>query len=206
MRLGLFGGTFDPVHVGHLAIAEAARSHLGLDRVVFIPAGQPPHKDPADVSAAADRLAMVRAAIADNPGFAVSDLEIRRPGRSFAVDTLAAFASAEPEAERHWLLGSDSVTELHTWHDPARLFDLTTFVGLARPGWSREDVDRWLAEQPPDRRPRLLFVEVPLLDISSSALRRRIARGESVRYLVPDGVRQYIAARGLYREGGTAGA
>lgn len=201
MRLGLFGGTFDPVHLGHLAIAEVARGHLGLDRVVFIPAGVPPHKDPVGVSPAHHRLAMVRGATADNPGFAVSDLELRRSGPSFAADTIEAFAAQAPSAELFWLLGTDSVTELHTWRDPPRLFALATFVGLARPGWSRADVDRWFDAQPPGVRPRLEFVEVPLLDIASSALRARMARGDSVRYLVPDAALAYIAAHGLYRTG-----
>ena len=190
------------MHLGHLAIAEAARVRLALDRVVFIPAGRPPHKEPAGVSPAADRLAMVCAAIADNPAFACSDLEVRRPGPSYAADTLEAFRAEVPQAELFWLLGSDSVTELHTWHDPGRLYRLATFVGLARPGWSRGDVDRWLARQPPHLRPRLELVEVPLLDISSSALRAKLAQGDSARYLVPDPVLAYVRAHGLYRGGG----
>ncbi len=194
------------MHLGHLAIAEEARVRLRLDEVVFIPAGRPPHKDPRGVSPAVHRLAMVRAAIADNPAFTCSDVEVRRPGPSYAADTLEAFRARHPEAELFWLLGSDSVTELHTWHDPVRLYRLATFVGLARPGWSRREVDRWLADQPPDLRPRLEFVEIPLLDISSSALRAALAAGGSVRYLAPDAVLAYAHAHGLYRGGGASDA
>jgi nicotinate-nucleotide adenylyltransferase len=205
MRLGLFGGTFDPVHLAHLAIAETARERLGLDRVVFIPAGAPPHKAGQAVSPAADRLEMVRAAVADNPSFACSDVELLRPGPSYAADTLGAFAQAHPGAELFWLLGSDSVTELHTWRAPDRLFRLATFVGLARPGWPEAQVRAWLAAQPPGMRPRLEFVDVPLLEISASEVRRRAAAGESVRYLVPDPVRAYLLAHGLYRPEGSGG-
>ena len=206
MRVGLLGGTFDPIHLGHLVIAEEARLRLGLDLVLFIPAGQPPHKREEGVSPAADRLEMVRAAIGDHPGFSCSEVELLRPGASYTVDTLAALQAQYPQASLFWLLGTDSVTELHTWHDPERLYRLATFVGLARPGWSRREVDRWLADQPPDLRPRLEFVEIPLLDISSSALRAALAAGGSVRYLAPDAVLAYAHAHGLYRGGGASDA
>ncbi len=201
MRVGLLGGTFDPIHLGHLVIAEEARLRLGLDLVLFIPAGQPPHKREEGVSPAADRLEMVRAAIGDHPGFSCSEVELLRPGASYTVDTLAALQAQYPQASLFWLLGTDSVTELHTWHDPERLYRLATFVGLLRPGWPRQAVERWLAERPVQARPQLELLEVPLLDISSRDLRRRAQAGEPLRYLVPETVRAYIRRRGLYVAG-----
>ncbi len=198
MRLGIFGGTFDPIHLGHLAIAEEARVRLGLDCVVFVPTGVSPHKAGEGVTAAADRLEMVRRATAGNPGFAVDDLETRRTGPSHTVDTLAAFTVRYPQADLLYLLGSDSLVELDTWHDPPRLFGLATFVALIRPGWPAERIAAWLAGHAPENRPRVLTLRVPGLEIASRDLRRRVGAGESVRYLVPDAVREWIAQRGLY--------
>jgi nicotinate-nucleotide adenylyltransferase len=204
VRLGVFGGTFDPPHLGHLAVAEEARAVLGLERVLFIPAAVPPHKQAADVSAAAVRLELVRAAVAGNPGFAVSDLELRRGGPSFTADTLERIQREHGGAELFCLVGSDSAVQLDTWHDPPRLYRLATFVAMVRPGWPRERLDEWLDRQPAGLRPRLLALEVPALDIAASDLRRRMREGRPIRYLVPDAVRAVIDARGLYREGGGA--
>lgn len=206
MRLGIFGGTFDPIHVGHLAIAEEARVRLGLERVVFVPAAVPPHKAGWEVAPVADRLEMVRRATAGNPGFEVDDLETRRSGPSFTADTLEAFARREPGAELLYLLGSDSVLDLDGWHDPPRLFRLATFVALVRPGWPAERIEAWRARHPADGRPRLLTLQVPGLEIASRDLRRRVAAGEPIRYLVPDAVRDWIAHRGLYVRAETGGA
>lgn len=209
MRLGIFGGTFDPIHLGHLAIAEAARVDLDLAQVIFVPAGAPPHKADWPVSPAADRLEMVRLAIADNPGFVVDDLELRRAGPSFTADTLQVIAARDPGAELFYLLGSDSVLELNTWHDPPRLFAAATLVALVRPGWPPERIREWLAAQPAAHRVRLVTLEVPGLDIAARDLRRRVATGDSIRYLVPEGVRAWILARRLYTAepaGGASGA
>lgn len=197
-RLGIFGGTFDPIHLGHLAIAEEARVRLGLRRVLFVPAASPPHKGGEAVAGAADRLAMVREAVAGNPAFAADDLELRRPGPSYTVDTVEQLAALHPGAELFYLLGSDSVVQLHTWHCPRRLYALTTLVALLRPGWPARDIQTWLADQPADARPRLITLEVPGLDIASRELRRRVASGLSIRYLVAEGVRGWIERRGLY--------
>jgi nicotinate-nucleotide adenylyltransferase len=198
VRTGIFGGTFDPIHVGHLAAAEVARAELGLARVVFVPAARPPHKD-AVVAPAEDRLAMVRLAVADNPAFEVSDAEVRRPGPSFTVDTLRTLAGEQPSQELFYLLGSDSLLDLPTWHDPEGLCRLATFAVLLRPGWPRARLEAWHAAQPPGRRPRMVVVEVPALDVASRDLRRRLALGRTVRYLLPEAVRTYALERGLYR-------
>lgn len=205
MRLGIFGGTFDPIHLGHLAIAEEARVALDLASVVFVPAGVPPHKLGVAITTAADRLEMVRRAIADNPGFAVDESELRRSGISYTVDTLEIFSSRHPQAELFYLLGSDSVVELETWHDPARLFALATFVALVRPGWPAERIDAWMAAQPSSARPRLLTLRVPGLDVASRELRLRVATGLPIRYLVPGSVCEWIAQRRLYSSEGSQG-
>lgn len=201
VRLGVFGGTFDPIHLGHLVIAEEARLRLGLDRVIFVPAAVPPHKSGWELAPVEDRLEMVRLATAGHAGFGVDDLELRRPGPSYTADTLEAFACREPGAELFCLLGSDSVLELDTWHDPPRLFRLATFVALLRPGWPAERIEAWLAGRPAGPCPRLLTVRVPALEIAARDLRRRAADGESLRYLVPEPVRAHIVRRGLYQAG-----
>ena len=201
MRLGVFGGTFDPPHIGHLAIAEQARAQLALDRVLFVPAGHPPHKTPEDVAPPDIRRQMVEAAIGDNAAFAVCDFELRRSGPSFTADTLAALRAAHPADELVCLIGSDSAVQLHTWHDPPRLYGLATFAVLMRPGWPREALDAWLAAQPAGARPRFHIVDVPLLAIASRDLRASVGAGRSIRYLVPESVLRIIARHGLYREG-----
>ncbi len=201
MRLGVFGGSFDPPHLGHLSVAEQAREALELDLVLFVPAPRPPHKPDARLSAVQDRLEMVRAAVAGNPAFAASDAEAGRPGPSFTADTLAAVGRAHPGAELFCLVGSDTAVELHTWHDRRRLFAAATFGVLLRPGWPEERLAAWLEAQPADLRPRFSVVRVPGLDISATAVRGRVAAGRTIRYLVPEPVRALIAARGLYREG-----
>jgi nicotinate-nucleotide adenylyltransferase len=201
VRLALFGGSFDPPHLGHLAVAEAAREALALDRVLFCPAPRPPHKPGVRLGAVEDRLDMLRAAVADNPAFAASDAEARRPGPSYTVDTLSLLAREHPGAELFCLVGSDTAVQLETWHDPPRLFAAATFAVLLRPGWPEERVAAWLRAQPPGLRPRLVIVPVPGLDIRATDVRRRVAAGRSIRYLVPEPVRAIVLARGLYGEG-----
>ena len=206
MRLGVFGGTFDPIHLGHLAVAEEARRRLGLEQVLFLPAGAPPHKGGVAVAPAADRLEMVRLAVAGNPAFVADDREIRRPGPSFTVDTLEELGREHPGAELYYLLGSDSVVELDSWHEPSRLFGLAIFAVLLRPGWSERRVRAWWRAHPAEDRPRLQILGVPGMEVASRDLRRLLAAGEVPRYLLPEEVRGWITTRGLYREGGAAPA
>jgi nicotinate-nucleotide adenylyltransferase len=190
MRLGLLGGSFDPIHFGHLRAAENAREALGLGQVRFIPAGEPPHKPKGGLSAAEDRLAMVRLATASNPAFTVSDLEVRRDGPSYTLHTLLAIA-AEPEGHEIFLIvGSDTLSEMESWREPQRIFGLCTVAVAARPGAR--------AGGPPAGA-RVVTVPGPELPLSATAVRERARGGGSVRYLVPDAVADYIETRRLYR-------
>lgn len=191
-RLGIFGGTFDPPHTGHLALAECAREQLGLDRVLFVPAARPPHKRGAKRSSAAHRVAMTRAAVRGNPAFAVSTIETRRRGPSWTVDTVRALA-AEHAGEELWLLmGADSYAAFGTWREPAEIARHARLAVALRPGTRAPKRPRGVA------RDRVTFLENPELEISSSAVRERARAGRSVRYLVPDAVARHIARHGLY--------
>jgi len=186
-RVGVFGGTFDPPHLGHLALAEWARGRLGLSRVLFVPAGQPPHKRAGSVSAARHRLAMTRLATRGNPAFVVSPLEAEREGPSFTVDTLRELKRRERGARLVLLIGEDSLDEFSTWRDPDAILTLATLAVAERPG-----------PRGRGRRPPCVWLENPRLDISSSTLRRRVRAGHSLRYLVPDAVIAYIRRHRLY--------
>jgi len=186
LRIAIFGGTFDPPHFGHLALAEWARVELALDRVCFVPAGTPPHKRGGATTAARHRLAMTRLAIAGNPSFRVSAVECRREGPSYSIDTVRAFARAHPGAKLHLLMGADMYATFATWREPEAIARAAKLVVALRPGSRRSGGGRvtWLAN--------------PGLDVSSSALRARAARGRSLRYLVPDAVARYLARHRLY--------
>jgi len=203
-RIGLFGGTFDPPHLGHLVLAEWARVRLRLDRVVFMPAGTPPHKLGRRLSPAAHRLAMTRLAVRGNPAFSVSDFEARHAGPSFTVDTLRHLRAREPRARLFLLMGGDSLADFPGWHAPAEIARLATLVVATRPGpattagGSRAHAGRRLPRQASPRA-RVVLLDNPALDISSSALRARARAGRPLRYLVPDAVAVYVARHRLYR-------
>jgi nicotinate-nucleotide adenylyltransferase len=182
-RIGVFGGTFDPVHLGHMAIANAALDELGLDRVYFVPARQSPLKDERPVASELDRLAMLKAAIAGEPRFRVSTLELEREGASYTVDTLEALRS---EGELFLIVGSDAFADFARWRDPDRIRGLAKVVLAARPGAPNAPRDGTV-------------LDLPLMDISSRELRARVARGRSLRYLVPEGALRYIEEHRLYR-------
>ena len=198
---GVFGGTFDPIHLAHLAVAEAALDDLGLADVTFVPAGQPPHKADRVISPAADRVAMVEAAIADNPGFRLSAIEIERDGPSYTVDTLAALAGAgiEPLV---LIISMDSFLGLPTWHQPDRVLSLATLVVAPRDGVEEAPVD-YLERHLPGVAASVVRLAGPHLRLSASEIRRRAAAGRSVRYLVPDAVATYIGDHALYRSHGS---
>ena len=195
--LGVMGGTFDPVHLGHLAVAEEAREVLGLERILFIPAGQPPHKPAGEVSAVEHRIAMVELAIADNPAFELSRVEVDRPGPSYTVDTVERLAA---DGDRLTvILSAETFAELPTWHEPERLFEAARVAVAPRWGYPAPDPG-WLAAAFPGREDRVSYLEGPRLGVSSTALRARVAAGRSIRYLVPAPVAAYIAANNLYLE------
>jgi nicotinate-nucleotide adenylyltransferase len=189
-RVGLFGGTFDPPHAGHLAIAEWAREQLRLDRVLFVPAGTPPHKRGRRRSSARCRVAMTRLAVRGNPAFRVSTLETRRAGPSFTVDTLRALRASFPKARLFLIMGEDSLDDFRTWHEPGAIVALATLAVARRPGRPRT------RRRPPRG---VVWLDNPGLDLSSSVIRARVRAGRSVRYLVPDTVAEHIRRRRLYR-------
>jgi nicotinate-nucleotide adenylyltransferase len=199
--IGIMGGTFDPIHVGHLAVAEEARDTLGLERILFIPAGQPPHKAPGSVSAAADRAAMIRLAIADNPAFELSTLEMDRPGPSYTSDTVdelrrqALAAGREPDLTL--ILSAETFRDLPAWHEPARLLAACRIAVVPREGYPARDPE-WLGLRFPGQADRIDLLEGPRLGLSSTAIRARVSAGRSIRYLVPAAVAGYIADHDLY--------
>lgn len=192
-RLGVFGGTFDPPHVGHLALAEWARVELKLDRVLFVPAGTPPHKASARAGAA-HRVAMTRRAVRGNPAFAVSTIEARRMGPSYTADTIAAIAKAHPGAELFLLMGADMYATFDTWVRPAEIAALATLAVALRPGAKRARGSRFAR-----RGKGVRWLTNPALELSSSAVRELARRRSSLRYLVPDAVARYVTEHRLYR-------
>lgn len=200
-RIGVLGGTFDPIHYGHLVIAEEVLTALDLAEMVFVPAGHPPHKPDQIVTAAADRLAMVELAIASNPRFTLSMVDLDRPGPSYTVDTLRLLRKQwGKEIELYFVIGWDSLEELVTWYDPAGILEqLTYLVAVMRPGHSEIPgyLER-LEARLPGIQQRLLMVSAPQLDISASDLRLRVAEGKPIRYQTPDEVVEYIVQHGLY--------
>ncbi|HEX8862640.1 MAG TPA: nicotinate-nucleotide adenylyltransferase [Actinomycetes bacterium] len=194
-RIGLMGGTFDPIHHGHLVAAEEARWQFDLDTVLFVPTGQPWQK-PVGVSPAEDRYRMTVIATASNPAFEVSRVEIDHPGPTYTVDTLRRLrAELGEDARLFFITGADAVLHILTWKDREEVLALAEFIAATRPGY---DLER-LTERLPLARERLHPMEIPMLAISSTEIRARVARGAPIQYLVPDGVVEYVAKRGLYR-------
>jgi nicotinate-nucleotide adenylyltransferase len=185
--IGLFGGSFDPVHHGHLIVAQVAAERLGLDSLRFLPAREQPFKQGRHGTSPQHRAAMLALAVADAPGFAVDKVELERPGPSYTVDTLEELRRREPQSEFALLLGADAATELPSWHEAKRIPELARVVVFARPG-SRVPTSAFVSQ----------VIEVPAIDISATEVRRRISRGHSIRYWVPDVVAEYIARHRLY--------
>jgi nicotinate-nucleotide adenylyltransferase len=201
--VGIMGGTFDPVHFGHLVAAEEARVRFHLSRVVFVPNGEPPHKKEYPVTPAKHRYEMVLLATASNPDFETSRIEIDRPGPSYAVDTVRAFRrELGPEVGIYFITGADAILEILTWRDPDQLARNCEFIAVTRPGHDIRRLQESLSES---LQARVHILDVPGVDISSTALRRRAASGGSLRYLTPQPVVRYIAATRLYGAPSPAG-
>jgi nicotinate-nucleotide adenylyltransferase len=197
---GVFGGTFDPVHYAHLAVAEAARESLDLRRILFIPAAQPPHKPGKRITAAEDRFAMVELAIRGNAGFEVSRLELDRGGPSYTVETLASLHAEDPGERLALILSAESFAELPSWNEPERILDLADAVVVA-PRFGYEEVDvGFVPRDFPRARASIVFLDGPRIRMSASEVRERASAGRSVRYLVPDAVAAYIGDHGLYQD------
>lgn len=198
MTLGLFGGSFNPPHVAHLAVAEACAEAAGLDAVWWTPTPDPPHKAGAGLAAPEHRLAMARLAAEGNARFAVSDVEFRRPGPHFTVDTLRALRDERPGDAFALVVGGDSLTAFASWREPEAILETARLVVYRRPGSDLAGVPSWVLA-------RATVVDGPGLDLSGTELRARVAAGRSVRYLVPDAVLEYVREHGLYRTGGEGG-
>ena len=199
-RIGVMGGTFDPIHNGHLVAASEVQAWFDLDEVVFVPTGQPYAKAHRAVSPAEHRYLMTVIATASNPRFTVSRVDIDRGGPTYTIDTLHDLAAVYPGARLFFITGADALPEILTWRSPEDMFELAEFVGCTRPGYHMDPAS--LEGMPKDR---VTIVEIPALAISSTDCRERTARGEPVWYLVPDGVVQYISKHRLYRDEPVAG-
>jgi nicotinate-nucleotide adenylyltransferase len=198
LKTGVLGGTFDPVHNGHISVAEEVKAELGLDEVIFIPTGQPWLKVDWEVSAAEHRLQMVHLAIAGKHGFSVSSIEVERPGPSYSVDTISELLGQLGEqSDIFFILGWDSLSQLPMWHRPAKLVELCRLVAVPRPGYSRPDLDS-LDASLPGLSHRVIFLDKPKIDISASNIRSRVAQGLPIGHLVPEPVEEYIKQRRLY--------
>lgn len=204
MRLGVLGGTFDPVHIGHLVMAEEARNLFSLDHIAFIPSARPPHKTQVECSPPMDRLRMVELAIEGNQWMSVSDMEIEREGLSYTVDTLHQLHRIHgPETQLFFITGADSVMEMLTWKEPGELLSESRVIAATRPGYSLDSISEALpVNDSRGVRPaeNVFTMEIPALDISSTDIRRRVADGRSFRYLVPEPVWEYIVDKGIYRK------
>ena len=201
MRTGVFGGTFDPVHLGHLILAEQCREQAKVDQVLFVPAAMPPHKQDQPLTPFGQRVEMLSLAISGHPPFRIEELEKDRPGPSYTVETLTQLQQARPGDDLCFIIGSDSLHDLPLWYQPRRILELTTLLVVARADWPTFSAKELRASlQLGDEFPlRYEVVEAPLITISSREIRRRISEGRSVRYMIPRAVEAYIKDKGLYQ-------
>jgi nicotinate-nucleotide adenylyltransferase len=198
-RMGILGGTFNPIHLGHLLVAQDALEQLGLDCVKFIPSATPPHKTPEALASGRDRMHMIHLAIAGNKRFEGDDIEIKRGGKSYSVDTLTELTRRDPRSDFYFIIGADSLRELHLWREVQRLVQLCTFVTVPRPGFKAAPVVDPRLDAPTRRCLRQNVLRGHACDISSRDIRARVAKGQSIRYLVPDAVYECIRRRRLYQ-------
>jgi len=191
-KVGLFGGTFDPLHYGHLISAQFVLENMGLDKIVFMPAGNPPHKRKDGISPCEVRFEMVKLGIAGNKNFTVSDIESNSDFASYTVDSLRKMKKSYPASDLHLLIGSDQAMALSTWKDPEKIFGLCKVVVMARPGYDPAEIEeRW--------GKKILLIRIPLIEISASGIRARVSKGGSIDYLVPGKVVSYIKRHRLYQ-------
>ncbi|MEX1031134.1 MAG: nicotinate-nucleotide adenylyltransferase [Paenibacillaceae bacterium] len=193
MNIGIMGGTFDPLHLGHLLVAEQAREQMSLNEVWFMPSNQSPHKDIQPKADPLHRLEMVRLAIADHPKFKLCELEFERGGTSYSVETAYILKERYPQHQFHWIIGADMVQYLPQWFKIQEMISLVSFIGLDRPGYEdvRRDLPDWLSKS-------LAMIKMVQFDISSTEIRNRIANGQSVRYMLTEPIRSYIQENQLY--------
>ncbi|HMP88785.1 MAG TPA: nicotinate-nucleotide adenylyltransferase [Kiritimatiellia bacterium] len=202
LKIGIFGGSFNPIHLGHLIMAQDAGEAYSLDRIIFVPAAIAPHKLTQTLVTPSHRLDMIRLALGDRSEWEVSDEEIRRGGVSYTIDTVQHFIAVYPEADIYFIIGGDTLPELHTWKDINDLLALCKFITMVRPGFDPESLHRQSLRLPPGHVEALISrVTVGhVIDLSSTEIRVRVAKNESIRYLVPDSVERYIREHQLYRK------
>lgn len=197
--LGIFGGTFDPIHYGHLLAAEWAREFWDLEEIIFIPSARPPHKDLGGVSDSRHRYRMVELAIEGNPGFSASAIELERAGYSYTVDTIAHYNQVKPGADIYFIIGVDALQLMYTWKSPEQLLKLCRLIAVTRPGYQLDQSDACFQSAPSALWERLTLLPIPGLEISSSDIRQRVMEGKSIRYLVPPAIEEYIRQNELYK-------
>lgn len=192
MKIGCFGGTFDPVHLGHLIIAEVLTEAANLNKILFIPAGQPPHKPNLPITPTYHRQCMLELAVGGNPYFELSLLEIEKSGKSYTVETLQNLKNTYSDAQLFWIIGMDNLVDLPNWREPEQVLALCTLLVVPRPGFSLDQAESYF-------RDRVKVVKTPLIEIASRDIRQRVKAEKSIRYLVPEKVETYIREHGLYR-------
>jgi nicotinate-nucleotide adenylyltransferase len=203
MKIGILGGTFNPIHIGHLTIAEHACDELGLNRLLIIPAAIPPHKQGEKIVEAGHRLEMVKLATRDNQKFEISDIELKRQGVSYSVETLRIIqAKVKVLSEYYLIVGSDMVGDLDTWKEIDKLIEMCTFVVAVRPGFKKKNWKQMGVNLPESIRDKVLqhTLENPMVEVSSTDIRRRVREGKSIRHMVPKAVEEYIIRQGLYKD------
>jgi nicotinate-nucleotide adenylyltransferase len=198
-KIGIFGGSFNPIHIGHLIAAQETLDAMKLDKVIFIPAGNPPHKSQRNLAAAEDRYDMVKLAIQNNPGFEISSMEMERSGKTYSFDTLKELKEQCKDIDMHFIIGFDTLKELHTWRNIQGIFDIVSFVVVNR-GNEALEIKQWIEDRVRTYGGTIEYVPIPDIEISSTDIRHRIQDGRSIKYLVPDTVEQYIKSRGLYMD------
>lgn len=199
-KIGVMGGTFNPVHAGHLMLAEWAREAAGLDQIIFMPAGHPYMKDTRRLLDGKERLHMVALAVEDNPAFTASGMEISREGYTYTCDTVEQLKKEHPDAEIYFIMGADCLYTIENWRDPERIFRACHVIAAARNGASLDAMEQKCRELTDRFHAEILLLQFPALEISSTDIRKRVSNGHSIRYLVPEKVREYIIKNRLYRE------
>ncbi|MDD4238093.1 MAG: nicotinate-nucleotide adenylyltransferase [Desulfotomaculaceae bacterium] len=199
-RLGIMGGTFDPIHFGHLVTAEGARYEYKLDKVIFIPTGQPPHKQNIKRTEPWSRFEMTRLAVATNPFFEISPLEIERPGPSYTIDTVQEIARLFPGTQIYFITGADAVSEILIWKKVEQILSICRFIAATRPGYKLGETWKKIDELPQDLKKNILCMEVPALAISSTGIRQRVREGRPIKYLLPESVEEYITSNNIYQD------
>ena len=198
-RIGIMGGTFDPIHYGHLVVAEAAREAFSLEKIIFVPAGIPPHKAKEEVTPARHRYLMTLLAIMSNPYFEISRVDLDRGGVTYTVDTLADLKSQLPPAvQMYFITGADAILEILSWKSPDQVLSMAEFIAVTRPGYGLDQLSQAIGPLYAEFRDRIHILEAPPVGLSSTGLRRRLVEGRSIRYLVPETVVAYINNEGLY--------